>query len=257
MSIKKRNSKINIIVIGCATIAIATVGFSSWIIGLFQTEVNAVFTNIQVDTTKDRTKYININLTSNSIKIGEVNSTNKNGQIYVENSDNNLKVNVSSFDVAFNIKSGEFNSINFEIINSSDSDLSYSINAENDLFGRSSSKYTFLELDWSNIEGVDNLKRYFNEETIGNYTLYTLNKTISKNPYSKLSFKWGTLFDGENPSTYYQKKFNSANQNNASAETKLKMLSQMENELNTMNTKLSGKDITVKATLNVTFNNSL
>ena len=123
MSIKRRNNKINIIVIGCATIAIATVGFSSWIIGLFQTEVNAVFTNIQVDTTKDRTKYIDIKLASNSIKIGEVNSADKNGQIYVENSDNNLEVNVSSFDVAFNINSGEFKSINFEILNSSASSL--------------------------------------------------------------------------------------------------------------------------------------
>ncbi len=256
MSIKKRNNKINIIVIGCATIAIATVGFSSWIIGLFQTEVNAEFTNIQVDTTKDRTKYIDIKLASNSIKIGEVNSENINGQIYVKNSDNNLEVNVSSFDVAFHKNSGKFNSINFEILNSSDSDLSYSVDSKNDLFGRSSDRYTFLELDWSNIEGVDNLKKYFNEETIGNYTLYSLDSFLG-NPYSKLSFKWGTLFDGENPSTYYQKKFNSANQNNASAEAKLKMLSQMENELNAMNTKLSGKAITVKATLNVTFNNSL
>lgn len=254
MSIKRRNNKINIIVIGCATIAIATVGFSSWIIGLFQTEVNAVFTNIQVDTTKDRTKYIDIKLASNSIKIGEVNSVNKNGQIYVENSDNNLEVNVSSFDIAFNIYSGEFNSINFEIIYSSDSNLPYSIEAENDLFGRSTGKYTFLELGWSNIEGVDNLKSYFNEETIGNYTLYSLN-SISDNPYSKLSFKWGTLFDRKDPSKYYQEKFNSPNQINASTETKLKMLSQMENELKAMNTALSGKDITVKATLNVTFNN--
>lgn len=254
MSIKKRNNKINIIVIGCATIAIATVGFSSWIIGLFQTEVNAEFTNIQVDTTKDRTKYIDIKLASNSIKIGEVNSVDKNGQIYVENSDNNLEVNVSSFDVAFNIYSGKFNSINFEILNSSDSDLSYSIKAENDLFGRSIGKYTFLELGWSNIEGVDSLNKYFSKNTIENYTLYSLDST-SENPYSKLSFKWGTLFDRKNPSKYYQEKFNSANQIKASTETKLKMLSQMENELNAMKTALSGKDITVKATLNLTFNN--
>lgn len=254
MSIKKRNNKINIIVIGCATIAVATVGFSSWIIGLFQTEVNAELTNIQVDATKDRTKYIDIKLASNSIKIGEVNSVNNNGQIYVENSDNNLEVNVSSFDVAFNINSGEFNSINFEIINSSDSNLSCSIDAKNDLFGRSTGKYTFLELGWSNIEGVDSLNKHFSKKTIENYTLYSLNST-SDNPYSKLYFKWGTLFDGENPSKYYQEKFDSANQINASTETKLKMLSQMENELNAMKTALSGKDITVKATLNVTFNN--
>ena len=254
MFIKKRNKKISILIVSCATIAVATVGFSSWIIGLFQSEVNANFTNIQVDSTRDRTKYINIELESSAIHIGEISSVSDNGQINVEaTSNNNLDVLVKNFDIAFNNTTASFSSITFLTTISEGGSLIYNISAsENDIFKRESGKYTFIELNRNDLKNINEINSYFTKKTIGNYTLYTLNKTISENPYSKLGFKRGSLFDYKDPSTFYQSKFNNASLD--STENKLKMLSQMETELTYMKNALNNKTITVKATLEINFN---
>lgn len=243
MSIKKRNKKISIIIVGCATVAVASVGFSSWVIGLIQPEVDLSVTNVTVDGTKDETKYINIVIKPDDVlKIGEITSSTEedSGEIFVENGMSDLEIEITNFEIAFN-KNNSFEKVDFVLSVNENGSMSYTAKID-DAFGRSSgSDYTYLEINRNS--SITSLMD-FDLATIGNYYLYTPN---SKSIYNSLKFTWGSLFDYKSPTIYYQKKFDSA----TSAQKKLKMLTQMENELKQMKSDLGGKTITLKAILSI------
>ena len=243
MSIKKRNKKISIIIVGCTTVAVASVGFSSWVIGLFQPEVDLSVTNVTVDGTKDETKYINIVIKSDDVlKIGEIKSITEedSGEIFVENGMSDLEIEITNFEIAFN-KNNSFEKVDFVLSVNENGSMSYTAKID-DAFGRSSgSDYTYLEINRnSSITSLTD----FDQATIGNYYLYTPN---SKSIYKSLEFTWGSLFGYTSPTIYYQNKFDSA----TSVQEKLKMLTQMENELKQMKSDLGGKTITLKAILSI------
>ena len=243
MSIKKRNKKISIIVVGCTTVAVASVGFSSWVIGLFQPEVDLSVTNVTVDGTKDETKYINIVIKPDDVlKIGEITSNIEegSGEIFVENGMSDLEIEITNFEIAFN-KNNSFEKVDFILSVNENGSMSYTAKI-GDAFGRSSgSNYTYLEINRnSSITSLTD----FDSTTIGNYYLYTPN---SESIYNSLEFTWGSLFGYKSPTIYYQNKFDSA----TSVQEKLKMLTQMENELKQMNSDLGGKTITLKAILSI------
>ena len=243
MSIKKRNKKISIIIVGCATVAVASVGFSSWVIGLIQPEVDLSVTNVTVDGTKDETKYINIVIKPDDVlKIGEITSSTKedSGEIFVENGMSDLEIEITNFEIAYN-KNNSFEKVDFVLSVNENGSMSYTAKID-DAFGRSSgSDYTYLEINWnSSITSLTD----FDLATIGNYYLYTPN---SESIYNSLKFTWGSLFGYKSPTIYYQNKFDSA----TSVQEKLKMLTQMENELTQMKSDLGGKTITLKAILSI------
>lgn len=241
MSIKKRNKKISIIIVGCATVAVASVGFSSWVIGLIQPEVDLSVTNVTVDGTKDETKYINIVIKPDDVlKIGEITSITEedSGEIFVENGMSDLEIEITNFEIAFN-KNNSFEKVDFILSVNENGSISYTAKND-DAFGRSSGdNYTYLEINWDS--SITSLMD-FDLTTIGNYYLYTPN---SKSIYNSLKFTWGSLFNYESPSTYYQNKLDSV----TSVQEKLTMLSQMENELTQMKSDLGGKTITLNARL--------
>lgn len=243
MSIKKRNKKISIIIVGCATVAVASVGFSSWVIGLIQPKVDFSITNVIVDGTKDETKYINIVVKPDDVlKIGEITSTTQegSGEIFVENGMSDLEIVITNFEIAFN-KSNSFEKVDFTLSVNESGSMSYTAKI-NDVFGRSSgNEYTYLEINRnSSITSLTD----FDLTEVGNYYFYTPN---SKSIYNSLEFTWGSLFDYECPTIYYQNKFDSA----TSVQEKLMMLTQMENELTQMKSDLGGKTITLNAILSV------
>lgn len=243
MSIKKRNKKISIIIVGCATVAVASVGFSSWVIGLFQPEVDLSVTNVTVDGTKDETKYINIVIKPDDVlKIGEIKSITEEdtGEIFVENGISDLEIEITNFEIAFN-KNNSFEKVDFVLSVNENGSMSYTAKID-DAFGRTSgSDYTYLKINRnSSITSLTD----FGYTTIGNYYLYTPN---SKSIYNSLKFTWGSLFDYKSPTIYYQNQFDSA----TSVQEKLKMLTQMENELTQMKSDLGGKTITLKAILSI------
>lgn len=244
MSIKKRNKKISIIIVGCATVAVASVGFSSWVIGLIQPEVDLSVTNVTVDGTKDETKYINIVIKSDDVlKIGEITSITEedSGDIFVENGMSDLEIEITNFEIAFN-KNNSFEKVDFVLSVNENGRMSYTAKID-DAFGRSSgSDYTYLEINRNS--SITSLTDFDLVATIGNYYLYTPN---SKSIYNSLKFTWGSLFDYKSPTIYYQNKFDSA----TSVQEKLKMLTQMENELKQMKSDLGGKTITLKAILSI------
>lgn len=243
MSIKKRNKKISFIIVGCATIAVATVGFSSWVIGLIQPEVDLSITNVTVDGTKDETKYINIEIKSGDVlKIGEITSTSQEdiGEIFVENGESDLEIEITNFEIAFN-KNNSFGKVDFALSVNDGGSMTYTAKS-NDAFERNNgNKYTYLEINWSS--SIASLSD-FDLTTVGNYYLYKPKETSI---YNKLEFKWGSLFEYKSPTDYYQSKFDDA----TSTEKKLLMLTQMENELSQMKSDLGGKIITIQATLSI------
>lgn len=246
MIMKKKTSIISILSISLVAVAIATVGFSSWVIGLIQPEVDLSITNISVDSTKDETKYVNIEINSDDVlKIGEVTSASEdsNGEIFVEEGNSDLEIQITKFEIAFN-KNNTFENINFSLSLSDNGSLYYTA-LNDDAFGRTSGKsYSYLEINWGDSLDSTSLNEFTYTE-IGNYKFYDNPTSVSK--YRTLKFNRGSLFDFGSPSSFYQSKFDNA----SSTKDKLKMLSQMENELNQMKLDLGGKTITLKATLTI------
>lgn len=254
MAIKKP-SKIHFLIIGIASVALATVGFSTWITGLLQEKVDLSITNVTVDSTKDETKYINVELSDPTLIIGEVSTTTSEDSvspsqvnvIKIEQGESKLSIAVNKFEIAYkNDSNVKFNGVNFTVAVSDQGSINYAAKS-NDPFGRTQDvSYSYLTINWPNITS-ENISTYFNNQIIGNYNLYTL-KDVSA--FKNLTFDWGALFNNEEPSKFYQTEFNKI----SNTETKLKMLSQMEDELKQMNVDLGGKTITVTATLDVSIN---
>ena len=199
--------------------------------------------SVTVDGTKDETKYINIVIKPDDVlKIGEIKSITEEdtGEIFVENGMSDLEIEITNFEIAFN-KNNSFGKVDFVLSVNENGSMSYTAKID-DAFGRSSgSDYTYLEINRnSSITSLTD----FGLTTIGNYYLYTPN---SKSIYNSLKFTWGSLFGYTSPTIYYQNKFDSA----TSVQEKLKMLTQMENELKQMKSDLGGKTITLKAILSI------
>ena len=249
MNIKKKKIVFSSI-IGLTVLSLCSIGFSAWIIGINQPEVQLNGIPVQVDTITEKTCYLNI-----------VKSSSENGIILAENTENpvgdgigfdsstgqsasDLTINLSQYDFAF-ASSSTFTSLTFDVT-CNGNHLQGEV-PNSDLFGRQAGAKDYITL--KSYSGAGSLESDFTRDssTVSGYLIYT-----AKN--KALTFTWGDFFGGESPATFYGKKINSIKDTTE----KLKAMSQAKTELEAMKGFFKKSDssfytIDIKATLSIEF----
>lgn len=193
-----------------ASVALLTTGLATYIVGVQNTKVDMDGVKVNVDTAKNATLELVAALQSDSTiilaetEVPEANETNffrvettGDGQLVTTG---NLGITFSTLEIRFGTDSG-FDKNNYELVfsiskvNGTEGNVTQTYTTETDLFGRNGT-LTYLEAP----EKIDLATASVSESASGTV------KTISLDN-KNLSFRWGTVFDGKSPATYYNEKF--------------------------------------------------
>lgn len=238
-------------VIGLTVLSLCSIGFSVWIIGIYQPQTSINGIPVNVDTISEETCYLNI-----------VKSTDENGLILAESQANtvgdgigydnstgqkssDLTITLGQYDFAF-ASTSTFTSLTFDVTCNS-RPLQGTVSSP-DLFGRGAgTKKDYITL--KSYSGVDSLSEDFtlDKTTISGYHIYKANSKT-------LTFTWGDFFGGESPATFYGDKIDDI----TDTTEKLKAMNQAKTELEAMKEFFKKSDssfytIDIKATLSIKF----
>ena len=263
---KRKQTYILFGVVCFAALSLATVGFSTWIVGTIEdkTDVTATITTegstnktFTVDATPTKSK-INIDCATNTEGIISSNGTsNKNmtiGMTYSIAASTNCTFN--KIDLSVKVTQGSnTNNINIPtLLGTSKVDDS----PTTDIFGRTISTYsnlTYLSISSTEYINKDNLFSV-DSNSLSGYNLYTYTD-------NGFAITFGSFFDNTTPEEFYNEKLSSLRSEyiNASNEDKitkrdkyLKALEAAKLELTQMSTILDGSTITISVVGKYTFN---
>ena len=235
-------------VIGLTALSLCSIGFSAWIIGIYQPQTSINGIPVNVDIISEETCYLNI-----------VKSTNENGLILAESKANtvgdgigydnstgqkssDLTITLDQYDFAF-ASTSTFTSLTFDVTCNS-RPLQGTV-PSSDLFGREAGAKDYITL--KSYSGVDSLSEDFtlDSTTISGYHIYKANSKT-------LTFSWGEFFGGDSPATFYGEKIDSI----TDTTEKLKAMNQAKTELVAMKDFFKKSDssfytIDIKATLSI------
>ena len=255
--------------IGLALVSVTTIGLSTWLVGLQQNSITLGDMTVSVDTVSDETEYLSVVVDgTESINIREAitaeatEGTLDGVTITGESGNVDLEVKLTDFDIVYSsdatlhslsitpkLKKGQIVT-SWPVVSMSNKTLTYpgvSL-SQTDYFGRSGTSFTYIELEdptsYSSEADLKNNNIFKESDTT--YTGYKFYEKTEKN----LNFKWGSLFDGDAPSVYYNEKLESVTDTG----TKLQMLNQIKNELANMATAFEDQNIVIEVVLNVTPN---
>lgn len=225
MNIKKKKIVFSSI-IGLTVLSLCSIGFSAWIIGINQPQVELNGIPVQVDTITEKTCYLNI-----------VKSSGENGIILAENTKNtvgdgigfdsstgqsasDLIINLAQYDFAF-ASSSTFTSLTFDVT-CNDKPLQGEV-PSSDLFGRQAGAKDYITL--KSYSGVGSLESDFtlDSSTVSGYQIYTAKNKV-------LTFTWGDFFGGKSPATFYGDEIDDI----SDTKEKLKAMDQARKELEKM-----------------------
>lgn len=243
MNKSKKNKIVIASILGVALLSVGSIGFATWITGISDTTKNSDIT-VTVDTSENKTIMLEATLSDNSISLMEPTIS---GQpiLNVENgSATDLDITFSSFRV---VLSGEYTldrvALTLEIP-STDGIVDCTVNnnaiVPTNLYGttQNTDNKSYISLGTSSLTSTNGLKLVQSGETgyIAGYTVYTLNSMT-------MSFSWGSIFDNQAPTAYYNGK---ASDGSMSVEAKLALKEQAHETLNHMHDSLSGKKLNLK-----------
>ena len=261
---KKKQTYILFGIVCFAAISLATVGFSTWVVGTIEDsdEVTASITTegstnktftVDAIASKDRIK-IDCGTTSNGIVTSGSDSSKDMGVKMTYSIAASTNCTFEKIDLSVKVTNGSETNINIPtFLATSKVDDSSTI----DLFGRTINKYsslTYLALSKSK---YDSNEFGLPDTSLSGYNLYT---------YSDGGFaiKFGSFFDGSTPEEFYNDKLNTFRNdyiNETNNETKitkrnkyLKALEAAKCELTQMSTILNGSTITISVVGVYTFN---
>lgn len=254
----KRNKILLTSLIGLAVLGSATAAFSTWIFGVQQktTELDGI--QVEVDTVKDDTAYLDIKVdsTDNKIRLAEVAAVNAEGNaVNTEAGDQftttmkgDFEIALSTFEFAIS-NEYTFNSVNFEfsvLLKTGETTDKNSITVgENANFGRTNgSSYKYIDLV---DEKLDSSKFTEKQDTgLTDYSIYT-----AKN--NTINFKWGNFFgtEGKGPADFYNNKYKELGKS-ATLEEKLLLIQNAKKEIKDMQTAFTNVKIKITAKLVVT-----
>lgn len=222
MNIRKKKIVFSSI-IGLTVLSLCSIGFSAWIIGINQPEVELNGIPVQVDTISEKTCYLNI-----------VKSSSENGIILAEDEPNevgdgigfdsstgqkasDLTINLDQYDFAF-ASTSTFKSLTFDVTCNGNR-LQGEV-PSSDLFGRQAGAKDYITL--KSYSGVGSLESDFKPDssTVSGYQIYTAKNKV-------LTFTWGDFFGGKSPATFYGDKID----NLSDTTKKLKAMDQAKKEL--------------------------
>lgn len=253
----KRNKILLTSLIGLAVLGSATAAFSTWIFGVQQktTELDGI--QVEVDTVKDDTAYLDIKVdsTDNKIRLAEVVAVKAEGNaVYTEAEDQFTTTMKGDFEIAFSTfefaisNEYTFNSVNFEfsvLLKTGETTDKNSVTVEDNAnFGRTEGTYKYIDL----VDEKLDINKFTKKQVTGlnDYSIYTANnKTIN--------FKWGNFFgiEGKGPADFYNAKYTALGAD-ATLEEKLLLIQNAKQEIKTMKTAFTDVKIKITATLDVT-----
>ena len=263
---KRKQTYILFGVVCFAALSLATVGFSTWIVGTIEdkTDVTATITTegstnktFTVDATPTKNT-INIDCATNTEGIISSNGTsNKNmtiGMTYSIAASTNCTF--KQIDLSVKVTNGSETNINIPtLLDTSKVDDS----STNDLFGRTISSYstlTYLELSKTSYS-LSDTEFILDSSSLSGYNLYTYSD-------GDFAIKFGSFFGGKTPEEFYNEKLSSLRNeyinetNNELKLTKrdkyLKALEAAKAELTNMSTILNKSTITISVVGKYTFN---
>ena len=246
---KKNKSKIVLFsVIGLAAVSIGTVGFATWITGIKRETMTDNLT-IEVDNSKNDTVLLDATLSSKqivlkeSVKDQEYLNTNNTGVSPV------LSLNFTTFIVTTS-KDYTFNGVNVALsFAESVTDVAVDENSNSiypiklfDESNNTTSKKSYITLAKTEFASsdFDTIIDTSDSNYVEGYNTYKF-KTM------KLDFKWGSMFNGDSPCTFY----NNPSPVPANNKEKLQYMEKANKTLQKMYSDLNGKTITLTLTANV------
>lgn len=243
------NKKIVALMCSLAVVAVATVGFSAWVVGVQQTETTSK-TSISVDTVTNDTQYLTADMSGQKIIIAEENEHVREGLDIIGSESigadsNALEFTFTSLSVTLGEKS---NSSYTKVIIELDADNNDFLTTKTNLVGREGDSWTYLKFTEVEVP-FKGSSTFFTSNSENGYTTYTLD-TSKVNIDNGLSLKlsWGTYF-GENksPVEYY----NGLNSGSDSTDVLLMRANNASSELTTMKSVLENSEnkITFKLSL--------
>ena len=265
------------LIVGIATISLATLGYSVWVAGI-QNNKASTDTTVSMDfavnntviataiPTKTQGKPNTINIDSgNTVSDSDHPLGRPNNEASKRDLNNNLQLEVivsnnatiNRVDAVMSIKSGVKSNTDLNIV-SGYTPVKINESDTKDIFnrpltdGKFSTDYTFLDLSQTSILGTAFTKDA--QYSLSGYSRYIYNG-------SDFSFKFGTFFNNDDPETFYNEYIIDyrdaylANPTEDNKNTYLKSIQAATDELNLMYRIINGSTINVTFTVDVTFTN--
>lgn len=229
-----------------ASVALLTTGFATWVIGTRQTSGDGQL-NIGVDTAQDNSVELTFSLAEDKIFVAEdAGSTNSNLTIERNEADTESKPDWDIKIKDLNIVVGEtfYNSIKdkqglkivFELQKDVTEAEDKNLVTEDEVGVRTGSSWNYIKLAKSKFD-VTLPKAY-----PAGGKIYDINDTPN-NPDKTFSFTWGSYFNEDAPSKFYQD-----NEKNNGSQTLREYYQKALQELQAMNTALNGGELKLTAT---------
>lgn len=237
----KRNNYILFGAIAVAAVALSGVGFATWITGMQKTTTDVNITNIEVDTAKNDTLYIDAALEDSIISVKQINADNGSGKLSAtgNTNDKDFKIKFSKFKVYVSDKyKASTVNVTMAVSFSEGANLHYT----NKGIAKVGTEYTYISLP-EVLTGSEGVTLSDDTNSIAGYTCKTLSSL-------ELEFGWGTLFGDKDPITFYNEKIGSK----TNPEDVLPIMSEATNTLNEMNHALNGQTIKLTFTVSASEN---
>ena len=260
MKLYKKNKGLLISVCAISIVALATVGFSTWILGINDPSKDIDNINVEIDTHKDRTCALEVKTKEDKpiLKLSETvskdiqNDANTGfGYQFDQTNPAKFDIELDYFNFAFPKDNATFDSVAFTTTFTKAGVTGDPNTPTVNEFGRpAGTEYKYIELVTEDIK-PNNLDTKTTLTNVGDYyNYYSLNEKIIK-------FRWGTYFENKSPASYYQlqlDKVNDKNQGTQKLEKQLEVLSKAKTEFEALDNALKGATIKLNITLSVTFN---
>lgn len=263
MKLYKKNKGLLISICTISIVALATVGFSTWILGINDPVKDVDNIKVEIDTHKDHTCALEIKTKEAipTLKLSETISkdiTNDAstgfGYEFNEQTKAKFDIELDYFNFAFPKTNAEFESITFTTTFTNGEVVDPNSPKANE-FARTGTDLKYIEFVTEDIDS-SNLATKTNPKEVGSYNYYSLNEKI-------LKFKWGNYYvdtyngvTSNSPATYYQLQLDKINEEfkgKEKLEKQLDVLSKAKTEFEALDNALKGATINLNITLSVTF----
>ena len=237
--------------IGCLLISLITVGFSTWVISIDESE-KLFKTNINIELIDNTTVIAQVNSSTESITLDNT-SVDGDGIISSGESNANTDIDLSIHMIVAEEQIKNLENITFSLDAINDTNTSKDLNktaiSSNDVFGRSeTTEATYLKLNITS--SYDNLK----DLEFDNYDIKGFKETTIN--IENFSVEYGSFFNNLPPEKFYQTKLNELrntyliDRNDNNLNKYLSAIKQAKDELDAMRGALDTKKININVSIN-------
>ena len=246
------NKKIVILMSSLAVIAVATVGFSAWVVGVQQTETTSK-TSVSVDVVTNDTQYLTADMSGQEIIIAEENEHVREGLDIIGTE--SIGVDSKALEFTFTSLSitlgANSNSSYTKVVIELDADNNDFLTTKTNLVGREGDSWTYLKFTEIEVP-FKGSSTFFTSNSENGYTTYTLDTSkVNIDDGLSLKLSWGTYFDKKNENKSPVEYYNGLNSGSDSTDVLLMRAKNASSELTTMKSVLENSEnkITFKLSL--------